>query len=261
MEGRRNALRDSVADSYVATWAHVLSTIPGAWTREQDGALAAFSTVPVAMMNGVWVTGQTGDPALVESLLGAVAASGLPHCLQLRPGPADALLDLGPALGLAQCPDMPLLALSDDAGIQRAREGTSVALRRIEPEESELHCAVAADGFGLPADVLATVANPTMLALPEVKAYVAELDGTAVATAVAIHLERHVGIFNVATRSQYRRRGFGAAVTAIAVGEAFDEGAEMAWLQSSEIGRGVYGALGFRLVESWKCWAGAALVG
>jgi ribosomal protein S18 acetylase RimI-like enzyme len=258
MEEHGDALRDGVADSFTAIWAHILSAIPGAWTREQDGTLAGFSTVPVAMMNGVWVAGQTGDAALVEELVEEVAASGLPHCLQLRPGVADALGELGPTVGLAPCPDMPLLALSDDEDVQRTREEAPVALRRIEPDESELHCDVAAEGFGLPAEVLATVANPTMLALPEVKAYVAELDGAAVATAIAIHLERHVGIFNVATRNQHRRQGFGAAVTAIAVVEAFDDGAEIAWLQSSEMGRGVYGALGFRLVESWKCWASAA---
>jgi ribosomal protein S18 acetylase RimI-like enzyme len=261
MEGQRDALRDGVAESFIAIWAHVLSAIPGAWTREQDGTLAGFSTVPVVMMNGVWVTGHGGDPALTEELLRDVAACGMPHCLQLRPGAAEALLELGPALGMAECPDMPLLALSEGEAVQRTRAEASVALRRIEPGESELHCAVAAEGFGLPATVLATVANPTMLALPEVKAYVAELDGTAVATAIAIHLERHVGIFNVATLRQQRRRGFGTAVTALAVGEAFDDGAEIAWLQSSELGRGVYEALGFRLVESWKCWASAAPVG
>ena len=261
MEGQLDALRDGVAASFIAIWAHVLSAIPGAWTREQDGVLAGFSTAPVAMMNGVWVAGHNGDAALVEELMGDVAASGLPHCLQLRPGPAETLLELGPALGLAQCPDMPLLALRDDEAVQRTRDAASVALRRIGPDESGLHCAVAAEGFGMPVQVLATVANPTMLALAEVSAYVAELDGTAVATAVAIHLERHVGIFNVATHSQHRRRGFGAAVTAIAVGEAFDDGAEIAWLQSSEMGRGVYEALGFHLVESWKCWASTAPAG
>jgi GNAT superfamily N-acetyltransferase len=213
------------------------------------------------MMNGVWVAGQTGDAALVEELIRDVAASGLPHCLQLRPGPAEALRELGPALGLTPRPDMPLLALSAREEVERTRDAASVELRRIEPDESVLHCAVAAEGFGLPPEVLATVANPTMLALPGVKAYVAELDGAAIATAIAIHLERHVGIFNVATHSQHRRRGFGAAVTAIAVGEAFDDGAEIAWLQSSEMGRGVYEALGFHLVESWKCWASTAPAG
>ena len=53
-----------------------------------------------------------------------------------------------------------------------------------------------------------------------------------------------VGIFNVATPSGHRRRGYGGAITAHAVHAAFADGADLAWLQTTEIGSWISGYFG-----------------
>ncbi len=61
--------------------------------------------------------------------------------------------------------------------------------------------------------------------------------------------DEDVALFSVATPPEHRRRGYGAAITAHAARAAFENGADLAWLQTSAIGESVYRGLGFRHVE------------
>jgi len=65
-----------------------------------------------------------------------------------------------------------------------------------------------------------------------------------------------VGIYNVATAVEARRRGAGAAVTAAAMADARARGARWAILESSEMGRSVSERLGFRQVCEVVTFAG-----
>jgi predicted GNAT family acetyltransferase len=55
----------------------------------------------------------------------------------------------------------------------------------------------------------------------------------------------------VATSPEHRGRGYGASLTCRAVRDGFDAGSELAFLQSTEIGHGMYLRLGFRDVEEY----------
>jgi predicted acetyltransferase len=88
-------------------------------------------------------------------------------------------------------------------------------------------------------------------AMPGMAYYVARLAGEPVSTALGLVNGAEVGIFNVATPPQHRRRGFGAAVTERAIRDGFAAGADLAWLQSSELGEPVYRRMGFRQVETY----------
>ena len=86
------------------------------------------------------------------------------------------------------------------------------------------------------------------------RSYVGEIDGEIVTTAVGVTVGDRVGVFNVATPSQHRRRGYGAAITVRVVEDGLAGGATWAWLQSSPSGYGVYEALGFPTLERWLAW-------
>src|SRR6266550_3810927 len=58
-------------------------------------------------------------------------------------------------------------------------------------------------------------------------------------------------VISVATPSEHRGRGYGAAITWHAVREGFATGAELAYLQASAIGESVYRRLGFREVVTY----------
>jgi GNAT superfamily N-acetyltransferase len=75
--------------------------------------------------------------------------------------------------------------------------------------------------------------------------FVAFIDGEPVATASVLTEGELAGIYNVGTLASARGRGIGAAATREAMRWARDHGATQAALQSSELGLGVYRALGF----------------
>jgi ribosomal protein S18 acetylase RimI-like enzyme len=89
------------------------------------------------------------------------------------------------------------------------------------------------------------------------RVFLAHLDGRPVATALGFVLDGVVGIYNVATLADARRRGAGRAVTAAALADAARRGATDAILESSELGRSVYEHLGFRQIGSVTVLYGA----
>jgi GNAT superfamily N-acetyltransferase len=72
------------------------------------------------------------------------------------------------------------------------------------------------------------------------------LNGEAVATAaVVLHPHNVVGVYNICTVPEARRMGIGAAMTLAGLREAHARGARTAVLQASEMGAGIYRAMGF----------------
>ena len=147
--------------------------------------------------------------------------------------------------------DVPLMCAGSVSG---APHPAGLAIRRLGPDEAALHVRVAAAGFDAPPAVFAAVMTERMLAAEGMRAYVGEVDGEAVATAVALTHAGTVGIFNGATLPPHRRRGDGAAITAQAARDGLADGARYAWLQSTPMGVRVYESVGFRTLESWRCW-------
>jgi ribosomal protein S18 acetylase RimI-like enzyme len=81
--------------------------------------------------------------------------------------------------------------------------------------------------------------------------YVGRIDGRIVATALGLTAGGATGIFNVATKPEHRRRGYGSALTLRAARDGFADGAELAYLQSTPDGHVVYRRLGFREVDEY----------
>jgi GNAT superfamily N-acetyltransferase len=75
---------------------------------------------------------------------------------------------------------------------------------------------------------------------------VARLDGRDVGTTLAYDHDGDCGIYNVVTIPQARRRGIGAALTALQLHHARERGCATASLQSTAIAERVYASLGFR---------------
>ena len=85
--------------------------------------------------------------------------------------------------------------------------------------------------------------------------WLAFVDDEPVSTALGLVIGDAVGIFDVATPPEYRRNGYAAWVTSEAIRAGFEAGAGFAYLQASEIGLGVYRALGFGPVCGYRLFA------
>jgi N-acetylglutamate synthase len=227
--------------------------VPAGWTERGPGAIGGVTGVPVPTLNGVWAYRQDAGRGAVAGLLERVAAGGMPHCLQFARRSTGELSGLAEERGMRRDADVPLMVLTSEVEFPQLDQGDLV-IDELEPREAAVHAELAAAGFNAPVDAFLGLMTPAVMERPGVRAYVGKVDGEPVATAVGISLEKHVGIFNVATLPPHRRRGYGAAITARAVRDGLDHGARWSWLQSSPAGYSVYENLGFKLQQSWECW-------
>ncbi len=246
------------AAALVETWRHLVTAIPGGWSRAKGGGLASVTGVALPTLNGVWVDRIDANADEVADLLDQVAATGLPHCLQFRPGGADRMGDLAASRGMAREEDIPLMVVEDPGHLSAAQSVSGLAIRTLLPEEARLHARLAAAGFEAPEELFLQLIGPALLSTPGVRCYLGEVDGQPVTTGLGVTLGPYVAIFNIATPPEQRRRGYGAAVTARAVADGLAAGAKWSWLQASEAGYKVYERLGFRAVETWACWISGA---
>lgn len=80
---------------------------------------------------------------------------------------------------------------------------------------------------------------------------IGSVGGACVATAGVYVAEGVAVVFAVSTRADVRRRGIGAAMTAAAVEWGRGQGADLAFLTSSEMAMSLYSSMGFRTVDTW----------
>ncbi len=252
---------DEVAAATADAWARFVDALPGGWYERRGGAIAVVSGAAVPTLNGVWAESSTPDADVLGDLLARVAATGLPHCLQLRPPASAELRSLAQGHGLMFEESIPLMVLEDRSGVQEGADPADLTLRVLEPDEAELHVITAASGFGAPESVFRAVITEASLRVPGVLCYLGEAGGHPVTTGLGVTTGDAVGIFNIATPPEHRGRGYGTAVTARAARDGLDGSARYAFLQSSPEGFPVYQRLGFHALEEWDCWVSTTPAG
>lgn len=244
----------AVARALLDSWMTLAGVVPGGWARRGGDALAAVTGVAVPSLNGVFVGGADPGASDVAALVDEVAASGLPHSLQFRPGAERWVEPIARARGMTRVPEIPVMLLGQ-AGSMRARAAPAqLVIRELTPGEAAVHARLTAAGFEVAAEPFLQLMTPAMLGLDGARCYVGEMYGAPVATGYALTQGAAIGVFNIATLRPFRGRGFGSAVTARAVADGAAAGAEWAWLQATAAGYPVYERLGFRTVERWRCW-------
>lgn len=76
-----------------------------------------------------------------------------------------------------------------------------------------------------------------------------------VATATGVLVDGVVAVFGVGTLAGHRRRGLGRTVTLALLHRAHELGADLAYLNPSTLGSGMYLCLGFQEVAPWRIWS------
>ena len=248
-------MKSSATRGFADCWLRLGQLLDEAWMRAEDDVVVGTSGLPIATLNGVWVTAATLSPARVAALLDEVSSSGLPHCLQVPIDAPTNLVDVAVARGMVHEADIPLMEHTDPASVLTA--SAELTLRRLSVGEVRRHALVAAEAFGAPAEIFDAL-GAAVAADPGTSVLVGSVGEDDVTTGLAMTIHDRTGVFNVATLPRYRRRGFGAAITASLVADGAARGGRRAWLQSSASGVGVYQGLGFRTVAMWQCWIAAS---
>jgi hypothetical protein len=218
------------------------------YERRDGYDLLFVPQIPVAQFNGVWPLADDAAPEL-EGALAEIEAGGVPSSVQVRDDLTPAWEAEAKRLGLTKEIAMPAMVVRASGLRERAVDGLMISAVD-EDEQRTLATETAAAGFGAPLSIFEPIYRKQVLATDGVRAYLAYAGEDAVSTSIGYTLGDTVGIFNVATPEDHRGQGYGAAVTVAAAHGGFADGAELAWLQASELGFPVYRRLGFEQVAT-----------
>lgn len=240
----------------VASFDQIASRLDGVRFEHRRGyTLVSYPAFPVPAFNGVWAL--DGDDAAaaaeLEGVLAEIEASGAWPGVTTYDGVAPGLVRAARTLGLREVMDMPAMTVGPD-GLRPPEVALEVEEVR-EPDGLAAALDLAAQGFELPERWLEAFYRAPVAGAPGFRIYLGRADGRPVSTAIAHLHAGTAGIFNVATPAPARRHGYGAAITAHAVLQGFAAGAQVAWLQSSPMGQGVYRSLGFELVGTYRLYS------
>jgi GNAT superfamily N-acetyltransferase len=247
-------IEERIATGVVAFWRDRVRHLPGHVIQELDGVVVCLTGLDDEEQNTALIEREPEDAAkALAEAEGVFRAHGRSFGIDVersRHPDVDAALR---AMGLELVATRPAMT-ADVEDMEHAQVPEGVEIVRVtDPELLAELVEVEIGSFETDRPVAEGLLSPSQLSLPNVRLYAAIADGRAVAQAITNTQGGAVGVFGVATLPEYRRRGIGTAITAFAIDAVRDE-ADLAWLQSSELGRGLYERMGFRPVSDWDVW-------
>ncbi len=110
---------------------------------------------------------------------------------------------------------------------------------------------VAADAFGSPLEVAGMLSPASMLDDDHCSWFLGYVDGDPAACGQLLRTADVAGVYTIAVREQFRRRGLGAAISRAVLAAGRDSGCTIGVLQASPMGKPVYDRMGFKTVTPY----------
>ena len=171
-------------------------------------------------------------------------ATGLRYRVQLRDVIDDALRPRLEALGLVHRGDIPAMVFDRDLPAKRPN---ALRIERVnDAKHLDSNVVVVADAFGWEAEQLGDVFRPALLDEPGWYGWVGYEDSAPVAASQLVTHNRTGGIYYVAVLGTHRRKGYGEAITRVAIETGRAAGCDVITLNASPDGYPIYKRLGFR---------------
>ncbi|MGY5036628.1 GNAT family N-acetyltransferase [Streptomyces sp. 900116325] len=239
-----------------------MSVVPGAAGRSgPQGTLLALTRSQIPALNVVMSTAKEPDTGEIADLA-AVAAqeagrSGFPWSIRLRGGPDEAITRKASEYGLTGRSEQPFMVLPLKGASAVPPETRQLRVRALSGHEYNDFAEVLAAGFGAPPVIISSLYTPAVLDTQGITAYVAETEGIAVAAGLGVVAENHLGVINVATTPQQRRKGHARVLVEEILKDGRASGAHTAYLHATDEAVGLFESLGFRTAETWTSLIGA----
>ncbi len=238
----------------IELFALVGANVPGALVRRSGGVVLVITGLPFLLFNQVVVEDDTATEAGIADAVARARTRGSPFVVNLRAGTDDRLLEVIGRVGVVPLSEdswLPGMALRPVPG-RAATDGSDHEIRRVSDDAGiEDHIRTATAGFEMPELVVRSVVGPALVRRPEIALYVGYANGEPVSSGLGIRTGRTIGVYNISTLAPFRRRGYGAAMTARVAADGAAAGCDVAILQASDMGRPVYERMGYRTVVEY----------
>ena len=244
-------------ENFIASGALAVGQVPGALVRHDDGVAVVLSGLPLLLFNQILLERADATPGAIGAAVAAARARDHRFVVDLRVGTDDAHVRTVTSLGLVPLddgpwiPGMAMFPITDDDGAERGPDPALDIRRMVDQVGIDDHLAAAAGGFEMSLESIRPIITPRLVASPDVALYVGYLDGAPVVSGLGIRTGRTIGVYNIATVPDARRRGFGKAMTARVVADGAAAGCDVAVLQASDMGKPIYERMGFRTVVEY----------
>ncbi|MGW2433883.1 GNAT family N-acetyltransferase [Streptomyces sp. NPDC001640] len=257
-----NQRADAAAHAFAAAIERLVGVVPGATGRRgSQGALLALTRSQIPALNVVMSTARKPDAGDIADLA-AVAAEeagrhGFPWSIRLRCSPDEAIMRKAGEYGLTGESGQPFMVMPLTDASALAPQGGQVRVRALSGDEYKEFAEVLAAGFGAPPVIISSLYTPAVLDTQGFTACVAEADGVAVAAGLGVVVEGHLGVINVATTPQHRRKGHARVLVEKILEDGRADGAHTAYLHATDEAVGLFEGLGFRTAETWTSLIGS----
>ncbi|MET8044724.1 GNAT family N-acetyltransferase [Micromonospora sp. NPDC005215] len=250
-EGSINTSADRIAASYADAIKVLCAVTPKGWYAERGTATAAVTQAGVASLNVAYDTTLEPDLGSLDKLAVEVGRQAEHWSIMVRGEADDEVRDLAARHGLLSRSALPLLACTAGDVVFRAGTTRRESIRQVRAAEAGLYTDTLTRGFEAPEDAFGSLMGGGVLDADPVAGYLAEESGRPVGTGLGLRTHGVLGVFNIAVLPAARGRGVGRAITEAVLRDGIAAGAEAAYLHPSAMGRPLYEAMGFRLVENW----------
>ena len=220
---------------------------------ELDGLLVAISNLPAPELNGAYVVREPTHPAsALANAEAELAARGMTFGIDIQAGRHPSVDVAVRAAGLEMILLRPAMAVPVEE-LEPAQPPDGVTIQPIETSgDASALARVDAEAFEGDLEISERFHAAGVVGVDGCRGFVAWEGGIPVGAGIAYEVVGTVGIYGVSVIPSARRRGIGAAITAVCA-RAFPD-ADLAWLQASEMGLGMYEGLGFQRVADWEVW-------
>ncbi|MGW7660807.1 GNAT family N-acetyltransferase [Streptomyces sp. NPDC054756] len=252
---------DAAAHAFGSAMERLVSLVPGATGRSgSQGTLLALTRSQIPALNVVMSTVKKPDVEEIADLATVAAAEadrgGFPWSIRLRGGPDEAMTRKAREFGRTGKSEQPFMVLPLKDASAIPQDAGQVRVRVLGGDEYNDFAEVLAAGFGAPAVIISSLYTPAVLDAQGITAYVAEADGVAVAAGLGVVAGGHLGVINVATTPQHRRRGYARVMVDRILQDGRACGAHTAYLHATDEAVGLFESLGFHTAETWTSLIG-----
>ena len=222
--------------------------------RHESGVALIVSGLPARIFNQILIESDDAQPAAVQEAVTITRARGDRFVVNLRVGADDRLAPLMAELGLVPISDTPWLpgmALYPIPNSGEPLPPDHEIVRVTDERQIVDHITATVAGFVMPEAMVRELVTMATINRPTVAVYTGYTNGQPVSTGVGVRTGNTIGIYNISTVPDARRRGYGAAVTSRIAADALKAGCNVAVLQASPMGFPVYERLGYRTVVEY----------